>query len=41
MRSAGLHQRGMAVIAAMLVVIAASALATALIEGQGRLVRIL
>ncbi len=34
-------QRGMAVIAAMLVVIAAAALATALIEGQGRLVRVL
>ena len=34
-------QRGMAVIAAMLVVIAAAALATALIEGQGRRVRVL
>ncbi|MGB3275841.1 MAG: type II secretion system minor pseudopilin GspK [Castellaniella sp.] len=41
MRAAGFRQRGMAVIAAMLVVIAAAALATALIEGQGRLVRVL
>ncbi|MGB3425714.1 MAG: type II secretion system minor pseudopilin GspK [Castellaniella sp.] len=41
MRTAGFRQRGMAVIAAMLVVIAASVLAMALIEGQGRLVRVL
>lgn len=41
MRTAGLRQRGMAVIAAMLVVIAASVLAMALIDGQGRLVRVL
>lgn len=41
MRTVATHQRGMAVIAALLVVIAASALAMALIERQGRFVRIL